>query len=121
MAGSRSSRSGRSGSRIGFGAGGVEAARRSIAVGVEAIETVRELIAREHIACDTGQDGSLLVAHRPSAVADLQERVRLYREVLGYPHVEFLDGPRLERDGYVRGAEASGALRTRNAFGACTR
>ena len=96
---------------------GIEAARRSIAIGVEAIETVRELIAREHIACDPGPDGSLLVAHRPSAVADLQERVRLYREVLGYPHVEFLDHARLEHDGYLRGAEASGALRTRNAFG----
>jgi gamma-glutamylputrescine oxidase len=96
---------------------GIEAARRSIIVGVEAIETVRELIAREHIACDPGQDGSLVVAHRPSAVADLQERVRLYREVLGYPHVEFLDRARLERDGYLRGAEASGALHTRNAFG----
>src|SRR5438034_376247 len=90
---------------------GIEAARRSIAIGVEAIETVRELIAREHIACDPGPDGSLLVAHRPSAVADLQERVRLYREVLGYPHVEFLDHARLEHDGYLRGAEASGALR----------
>ena len=96
---------------------GNEAARRSIAVGVEAIETVRELIAREHIACDAGQDGSLLVAHRPSAVADLQERVRLYREVLAYPHVEFLDRTRLEREGYLRGTEALGALRTRNAFG----
>jgi gamma-glutamylputrescine oxidase len=96
---------------------GIEAARHSIAVGVEAIETVRELIAREHIACDPGQDGSLLVAHRPSAVADLQERVRLYREVLGYPHVEFLDRAWLERDGYMRGAEAWGALHTRNAFG----
>ena len=96
---------------------GIEAARRSIAIGVEAIETVRELIAREHIACDPGPDGSLLVAHRPSAVADLQERVRLYREVLGYPHVEFLDHARLEHDGYLRGVEASGALRTRNAFG----
>jgi taurine dehydrogenase large subunit len=96
---------------------GIEAARRSIIVGVEAIETARELIAREHIACDPGQDGSLLVAHRPSAVADLQERVRLYREVLGYPHVEFLDRARLERDGYLRGAEAAGALHTRDAFG----
>src|SRR5438034_6776760 len=47
---------------------GVEAARRPIAIGVEAIETVRELIAREHIACDPGPDGSLLVAHRPSEI-----------------------------------------------------
>jgi gamma-glutamylputrescine oxidase len=96
---------------------GIEAARRSIAIGVEAIETVRELIAREDIACDPGRDGSLVVAHRSSAVADLQERERLYREVLGYPHVEFLDQARLERDGYLRGAEAAGALRTQNAFG----
>src|SRR5438093_720567 len=96
---------------------GLEAARRSIAIGVEAIETVRELIAKEQIACDPQPDGSLLVAHRPHAVAELAERVRLYREVLGYPHVEFLDHARLEHDGCLRGAEASGALRTRNAFG----
>ena len=96
---------------------GIEAARRSITLGVEAIETVRELIAREHIACDPGKDGSLVVAHRASAVADVQERVRLYREVLGYPHVEFLDRARLDSDGYLRGPEAFGALHTRNAFG----
>ena len=96
---------------------GVEAARRSITLGVEAIETVRELIAREHIACDPGKDGSLVVAHRASAVADLRERVRLYRDVLGYPHVEFVDRARLEADGYLRGPEASGALHTANAFG----
>src|SRR2546425_4722377 len=57
------------------------------------------------------------MAPTTAAVADLQERVRLYREVLGYPHVEFLDRPGIERDAYLRGAEASGALRTRNAFG----
>jgi gamma-glutamylputrescine oxidase len=53
---------------------GLNAARRSIAIGVDAIETVRELIAREQIACDPQPDGSLLVAHRPSAAADLKER-----------------------------------------------
>ncbi len=95
---------------------GVETARRSIAVGVEAVETVREMIAREHIACDVGQDGYVLAAHRPSAVADLQDRVRLYRDVLGYPHVEFLDATRL-RDGYLHGTEAFGAMRTRDAIG----
>lgn len=96
---------------------GLEAARRSIAIGVEAIDTVRDLIAREQIACDPQLDGSLLVAHRPHAVAELEERVRLYRQVLGYPDVEFLDRGRLERDGYLRGPSAHGALRTRNAFG----
>jgi hypothetical protein len=95
---------------------GVEAARRSIAVGVEALETVRELIAREHIACDPGEAGYVLAAHRQSAVADLQERVRLYREVLGYPHVEFLDAARL-RESYLHGAEVFGAMRTRDAIG----
>ncbi len=96
---------------------GLEAARRSIAIGVEAIETVRELIAKEQIACDSQPDGSLLVAHRPHAVAELAERVRLYREVLGYGDVEFLDRAQLESDGYLRGPSAHGALRTRNAFG----
>jgi len=96
---------------------GLEAARRSIAIGVEAIETVRELIAREQIACDPQPDGSLLVAHRPHAVAELAERVRLYREVLGYGDVEFLHRAQLESDGYLRGPSAHGALRSRNAFG----
>jgi len=96
---------------------GLEAARRSIAIGVEAIETVRELIAKEQIACDPQPDGSLLVAHRPHAVAELAERVRLYREVLGYGDVEFLHRAQLESDGYLRGPSAHGALRSRNAFG----
>ena len=96
---------------------GMDAARRSIERGVEAVETVRELIAREAIACDAQPDGWLLVAHRADTVADLEERVRIYREVLGYRGAEFLPGERLARDGYVRGPEAHGALRIRDAFG----
>ena len=96
---------------------GVEAARRSIAIGEEAIETVRDLIAKEQIACDPQPDGSLLVAHLPSAADDLKERVRLYREVLNYAGVQFLDRGRLETEGYLRGPSAHGALHTKNAFG----
>src|SRR5262245_52506765 len=43
---------------------GVEAARRSIQIGVEAVETVRELVSIESIACDPQPDGWLLAAHR---------------------------------------------------------
>jgi glycine/D-amino acid oxidase-like deaminating enzyme len=96
---------------------GMDAARRSIERGVEAVETVRELIAREAIACDVQPDGWLLVAHRADMAADLEERVRIYREVLGYRGAEFLPGDRLARDGYLRGPEAHGALRIRDAFG----
>lgn len=96
---------------------GLEAARRSITIGEEAIETVRELIGKEQIACDPQPDGSIFVAHQPHAVAELKDRVRLYRDVLGYPGVEFLDRARLEAEGYLRGPSAHGALRTRNAFG----
>lgn len=96
---------------------GLEAARRSIQIGVEAVETVRELIASESIACDPQADGWLVVAHRPRAVKDLEERVRVYREVLGYRDVEFLDRGRLEHEGYLRGASASGAIRYRTGFG----
>ena len=96
---------------------GLDAARRSIAIGVEALETVRELIGTEQIACDPQADGSLLIAHRPGAVQALEARARLYRDVLGYPDVEFLDRTRLDTEGYLRGPSAHGGLRTRNAFG----
>jgi len=96
---------------------GLEAARRSIAMGVEAVETVRDFIAREQIACEAQPDGSFLVAHRPEMAAKLAERARLYRETIRYAGVEFLDRARLERDGCLRGPEAHGALRTRDAFG----
>jgi glycine/D-amino acid oxidase-like deaminating enzyme len=96
---------------------GLEAARRSIQIGVEALESVRELIATESIACDPQPDGWLVVAHRPGTLRELQERVRVYREVLGYPEVDFLDRARLERDGYLRGPCAGGAIRFRKGFG----
>jgi gamma-glutamylputrescine oxidase len=96
---------------------GLDAARRSIALGVEAVETVRDFITREHIACDVQPDGSFLVAHRAHLAVLLKERARLYRETLGYAGVEYLDRARLEREGLLRGREAHGALRTRDAFG----
>jgi hypothetical protein len=96
---------------------GLEAARRSITIGIEAVETVRELIATESIACDPQPDGWLVVAHRPDVVRELQEGVRLYRDVLGYQDVDFLDRARLEQDGYLRSPSAGGAIRFRRGFG----
>jgi glycine/D-amino acid oxidase-like deaminating enzyme len=96
---------------------GLAAARRSIALGVEAVETVRDFITREQIACDATPAGSFMVAHRADIAASLQERARLYRETLGYGGVEYLDRARLAGDGFLGGTEAHGALRTRDAFG----
>ena len=96
---------------------GLEATRRSIEIGVEAVETVRDLIATESIACDPQPDGWLVVAHRPRLSEELRERVRLYQEVLGYRDVEFLDRARLEREGYLRGLSACSAIRFRTGFG----
>ncbi len=96
---------------------GIEAARRSIRIGVEAVETVRELISIESIGCDPQPDGWLVAAHRPGRAAELQEQVRLYRDVLGYRDVEFLDRARLGQDGYLRGDSADGAIRFRRGFG----
>ena len=53
---------------------GLEAARRSIRVGLEAVETVRELIATERIDCAPQPDGNLHVAHTAARVAELRER-----------------------------------------------
>ena len=96
---------------------GLAAARRSIALGVEAVETVRDFIAREQIECDAQPAGSFMVAHRAGLAAPLEERARLYRETLGYAGVEYLDRARLEREGFLGGTEAHGALRTRDALG----
>jgi taurine dehydrogenase large subunit len=96
---------------------GLAAARRSIALGVEAVETVRDFIAREQIACDAQPAGSFMVAHRADLAAALETRARLYRETLGYQGVEYLDRARLGRDGFLGGTEAHGALRTRDALG----
>jgi glycine/D-amino acid oxidase-like deaminating enzyme len=95
---------------------GLEAARRSIQVGLDALETVRTLIGEEAIACEPGADGYVHVAHGPAAVADLRERVSVYRERLGYDGIEFLDRARLAAEGYLRGPEACGAIRFRDGF-----
>jgi hypothetical protein len=96
---------------------GLDAARRSIRVGLEAVETVRELIATEEIDCQPQPPGYLVVAHRPRELADLRQRAALYRDPLGYDGVAVLDRAALEADGYLRGPSAHGALRLRDAFG----
>ncbi len=96
---------------------GLEAARQSIRVGVEAVETVRELIASEAIACEPQATGYVHVAHRPAQVPELRARCALYRDRLGYDAVEFLDRAALEQGGYLRGPSAHGAIRFGDAFG----
>jgi glycine/D-amino acid oxidase-like deaminating enzyme len=95
---------------------GLPAARRSIRIGLEAVDTVRELIATEQIDCAPQPPGSLHVAHRPALAAELHRRAALYREPLGYDGATFLDRAALE-DGYLRGPSAHGALHLRDAFG----
>ncbi len=95
---------------------GLEAARRSIRVGLEAVETVRELIATERIDCAPQPPGYVHVAHRPALAAELRHRAALYRDPLGYEGVDFLDRAALE-ERYLRGPSAHGALRFRDAFG----
>lgn len=96
---------------------GMDAARASVRLGVDAVETVRELIRSEAIDCDAQPDGALTVAHRDERAVELQERARTYREVLGYDGVDFLSRDELERGGYLRGSSAGGGLRFRTGFG----
>jgi hypothetical protein len=95
---------------------GLPAARRSIRVGLEAVETVKELIATERIDCAPQPPGSVHVAHRPALAAELRQRAALYRDPLGYDGATFLDRAALE-DGYLRGPSAHGAIHLRDAFG----
>lgn len=96
---------------------GLEAARSSVRLGVDAVETVRELIRSEGIDCDAQSEGALLVAHRDGRATELRDRVRLYRDVLGHEGVEFLDRGQLEGEGFLRGPAAGGAIRFRTGFG----
>lgn len=96
---------------------GLEAARRSIRLGLDAVETVHELIDSEGIACDPQPRGSLQVAHGPGAAAELRARCATYRDRLGYDGVRFLDRAALDAEGYLRGPSAHGAIRLRDAFG----
>jgi glycine/D-amino acid oxidase-like deaminating enzyme len=96
---------------------GLAAARASIRVGLEALETVRDFVATEQIACELQAGGYVHVAHRPDRVPELRERLEIYRGSLGYDGVEFLDRAALEQEGYLRGPSAHGALRFKDAFG----
>jgi gamma-glutamylputrescine oxidase len=96
---------------------GVEAARRSVRVGVEAVEAVRALVATEGIDCEPQPDAYVHVAHRPAAAAELRERCALYRDPLGYDGATFLEPAALVERGYLRGAWAHGAIHFRDGFG----
>jgi glycine/D-amino acid oxidase-like deaminating enzyme len=96
---------------------GLEAARRSHQLSVQALESVRELISKEQIDCDPQEDGWINVAHRPRRVHALRERQALSRERLGHTDLEFLDRAALDSGGYLRGPSAHAALRCQHAFG----
>jgi hypothetical protein len=96
---------------------GLETARRSIRVGVEAFETVRTLIAAEGIDCEVQAEGWIHVAHRPAAAAELRRRCEIYQGPLGYQGVEFLDRAALTERGLLRGPGAHGAIRIKDGFG----
>jgi gamma-glutamylputrescine oxidase len=96
---------------------GLPTARRGVRYGIEACERVRELIAKEDLACDAQPDGWTTIAHRPDRVAVLQERLRLYRERLGFHDVEYLDRRQLAEAGHTKSPTAHGGLRIRPTFG----
>jgi gamma-glutamylputrescine oxidase len=96
---------------------GLPAARRAFRLGIDACERVRELIAKEDLACDVQPDGWINVAHRADRVPVLRERLRVYEERLDFREVEFLDRERLAAEGYTRSPSAHGALRIRPTFG----
>lgn len=96
---------------------GLDVARRVVRIGIEACETVREVIAKEQIACDREPDGWINVAHRPELVPVLKERQALYRDRFDYQDIEFLDRDALAREGWLGGPMAHGGIRYRTTFG----
>lgn len=96
---------------------GLEAARRSLRLGLEAVETVRALVRHEAIDCEQQPDGWLVVAHRAGMVDELRARVRTCRDTLGHAGVEFLDAEAMDAGGYLRGPAAHAGILFRTGFG----
>jgi glycine/D-amino acid oxidase-like deaminating enzyme len=92
--------SGRSGGQAIFGFGtsqaklaaqvGIEAARRMWDVSIDALDWMRDRVARHHIDCDL-RWGHLHVATKPRQIDELRELQRELSELYGYQSPRFLD------------------------------
>lgn len=88
---------------------GEAAARALFREALEALGTVRGLIADHRIDCDVQPDGWLKIAHRPGRFRQLEQERRVLREQFDF-EAELLDRDRLAAE-HVRGGEGYGALR----------
>ena len=73
---------------------GLEHAKALWQLGLEAVDTVRELVSEHNIDCDLRQ-GNLHVANKPKEVAWLQEEVEHMQKVYGYDQLSFVPGEQL--------------------------
>jgi len=92
-----------------------EEARAQFAIGLKAVETVTEIIARNGLDVDRGEVGWLSVAHKPSRMKELETNASVLRDGFGYP-VEIIDRDTV-RSSFVNSTEAFGGLLIRDGFG----
>jgi gamma-glutamylputrescine oxidase len=84
-------------------------ARRWFSESLAAVDTVRQLVRDDAIACDLADTGHLKIAHRPGRAAALAREAELLQREFEYP-AEYLPAGRL-LDEHIGGNEAHGALR----------
>ena len=69
---------------------GKDSARTLWDISVDAIQLVKDLVARHEIACDL-KPGTLEVDHKPAYVPHSRDYVNKLRDVYGYEHIRFVD------------------------------
>jgi len=74
---------------------GMDHAQKLWQLGLEAVDTVCDLVKRFDIECEL-KTGDLHVAAKPGHVADLQAHVEHLQKAYNYEHVRFVDKPELE-------------------------
>jgi taurine dehydrogenase large subunit len=93
---------------------GAAQAKAQFELGRSAVQTVREIITREQIACDVTPEGGLELAHKPNRLAEMEARAKHLNALFGLG-TELLSKADLER-GYLKSREAHGALLHKEGF-----
>jgi gamma-glutamylputrescine oxidase len=69
---------------------GIEQAKAFWNMGLEAVQTVRDLVAKHDIDCDL-KEGNIHVSHRASDAKEYRDEVEHLQKYYGYQHLRFVD------------------------------
>ncbi|MGB8420280.1 NAD(P)/FAD-dependent oxidoreductase [Paraburkholderia sp.] len=92
-----------------------EVARQQFGVGLDAVETVKDVISQNNLEVDRAEEGWLSVAHKPSAMKGLEETAKVLKNGFGYS-TELIGRDEVKRR-YVGSTEVYGGIVLPDGFG----